>query len=86
MYKKRTILVHLIFILGTGKTMIAGALANECSLIDQKVTFFSRKGADCLNKYVGESENALRALFRKVCFCLYILYNNKYAYSIHVNI
>ncbi|KOB69082.1 ATPase family AAA domain-containing protein 2B, partial [Operophtera brumata] len=34
---------------GTGKTLLARALANECSLIGgRKVAFFMRKGADCL--------------------------------------
>jgi len=39
--------------LGTGKTLLARALANECSNIGgKKVAFFMRKGADILNKYV----------------------------------
>ncbi|XP_054274621.1 ATPase family AAA domain-containing protein 2-like isoform X2 [Macrosteles quadrilineatus] len=50
---------------GTGKTLIARALANECSLGDRKVTFFMRKGADCLSKWVGESERQLRLLFEE---------------------
>ncbi|XP_072263576.1 ATPase family AAA domain-containing protein 2B isoform X3 [Pyxicephalus adspersus] len=48
---------------GTGKTLVARALANECSLGDRKVSFFMRKGADCLSKWVGESERQLRLLF-----------------------
>nr|XP_033792234.1 ATPase family AAA domain-containing protein 2B isoform X2 [Geotrypetes seraphini] len=48
---------------GTGKTLIARALANECSQGDKKVAFFMRKGADCLSKWVGESERQLRLLF-----------------------
>ncbi|NXC06727.1 ATAD2 protein, partial [Orthonyx spaldingii] len=48
---------------GTGKTLVARALANECSQGDMKVTFFMRKGADCLSKWVGESERQLRLLF-----------------------
>uniref|UniRef100_UPI00398E7ADB ATPase family AAA domain-containing protein 2B n=1 Tax=Pristiophorus japonicus TaxID=55135 RepID=UPI00398E7ADB len=48
---------------GTGKTLVARALANECSLGDKKVSFFMRKGADCLSKWVGESERQLRLLF-----------------------
>ena len=43
--------------------MLARALANECSQGNQKVTFFMRKGADCLSKWVGESERQLRLLF-----------------------
>uniref|UniRef100_A0A915D6N2 Bromo domain-containing protein n=1 Tax=Ditylenchus dipsaci TaxID=166011 RepID=A0A915D6N2_9BILA len=48
---------------GTGKTLVARALANECSKDGQKVAFFMRKGADCLSKWVGESERQLRLLF-----------------------
>lgn len=51
---------------GTGKTLIARALANECSQGDRKVSFFMRKGADCLSKWVGESERQLRLLFEQV--------------------
>uniref|UniRef100_A0A3P9JWF6 ATPase family AAA domain-containing protein 2 n=1 Tax=Oryzias latipes TaxID=8090 RepID=A0A3P9JWF6_ORYLA len=48
---------------GTGKTLVARALANECSQGNRKVSFFMRKGADCLSKWVGESERQLRLLF-----------------------
>ncbi|XP_077070914.1 ATPase family AAA domain-containing protein 2 isoform X2 [Siphateles boraxobius] len=48
---------------GTGKTLVARALSNECSLGEKKVSFFMRKGADCLSKWVGESERQLRLLF-----------------------
>ncbi|XP_064605176.1 ATPase family AAA domain-containing protein 2-like isoform X2 [Liolophura sinensis] len=48
---------------GTGKTLVARALANECSHDDKRVAFFMRKGADCLSKWVGESERQLRMLF-----------------------
>eukprot|EP00795_Rhopilema_esculentum_P007509 gene7509-13289_t len=48
---------------GTGKTLVARALANECSSEGHKVAFFMRKGADCLSKWVGESERQLRLLF-----------------------
>ncbi|KAM9798500.1 ATPase family AAA domain-containing protein 2 [Neosynchiropus ocellatus] len=48
---------------GTGKTLVARALANECSSDEKKVSFFMRKGADCLSKWVGESERQLRLLF-----------------------
>lgn len=51
---------------GTGKTLVARALANECSHGDRKVSFFMRKGADCLSKWVGESERQLRLLFDQV--------------------
>ncbi|XP_012515894.1 PREDICTED: ATPase family AAA domain-containing protein 2B [Propithecus coquereli] len=52
---------------GTGKTLVARALANECSQGDKKVAFFMRKGADCLSKWVGESERQLRLLFDQIC-------------------
>lgn len=45
--------------------MIARALANECSQGSRKVAFFMRKGADCLSKWVGESERQLRLLFEQ---------------------
>ncbi|CAD5221527.1 unnamed protein product [Bursaphelenchus okinawaensis] len=48
---------------GTGKTLVARALANECSKDGKKVSFFMRKGADCMSKWVGESERQLRLLF-----------------------
>ncbi|XP_054717398.1 LOW QUALITY PROTEIN: ATPase family AAA domain-containing protein 2-like [Uloborus diversus] len=48
---------------GTGKTLVARALANECCSGDKRVAFFMRKGADCLSKWVGESERQLRLLF-----------------------
>ncbi|XP_044027436.1 ATPase family AAA domain-containing protein 2-like isoform X2 [Siniperca chuatsi] len=50
---------------GTGKTLVARALANECSHGNRKVAFFMRKGADCLSKWVGESERQLRLLFEQ---------------------
>ncbi|NXM71883.1 ATAD2 protein, partial [Serilophus lunatus] len=50
---------------GTGKTLVARALANECSQGDRRVAFFMRKGADCLSKWVGESERQLRLLFEQ---------------------
>ncbi|XP_064298201.1 ATPase family AAA domain-containing protein 2 isoform X2 [Phalacrocorax carbo] len=48
---------------GTGKTLVARALANECSQGGRRIAFFMRKGADCLSKWVGESERQLRLLF-----------------------
>lgn len=54
---------------GTGKTLLARALANECSLVGgRKVAFFMRKGADCLKKWVGESERHLKLLFQQVIY------------------
>lgn len=52
---------------GTGKTLLARALANESSLQGgRKVSFFMRKGADCLKKWVGESERNIKLLFQQV--------------------
>lgn len=51
---------------GTGKTLLARAVANEAQLASangKKVSFFMRKGADILSKWVGESEKQLRVLF-----------------------
>uniref|UniRef100_A0A0A9WJZ3 ATPase family AAA domain-containing protein 2 n=1 Tax=Lygus hesperus TaxID=30085 RepID=A0A0A9WJZ3_LYGHE len=49
---------------GTGKTLLARALANEGSRgAHRPVTFFMRKGADMLSKWVGESERQLSLLF-----------------------
>ncbi|XP_011315555.1 ATPase family AAA domain-containing protein 2 [Fopius arisanus] len=48
---------------GTGKTLVASALAVECSNSERKVSFISRKGSDCLSKYVGESEHKLQKIF-----------------------
>ncbi len=45
---------------GTGKTLLAKAIANQSG-----VNFISVKGAELLSKYVGESENAIREVFRK---------------------
>jgi ATP-dependent 26S proteasome regulatory subunit len=52
---------------GTGKTLVAGALATELNKEGfGKVSFYQRKGADVLDKWVGESEKKLRALFDNV--------------------
>ncbi|XP_066591635.1 ATPase family AAA domain-containing protein 2-like [Prorops nasuta] len=48
---------------GTGKTLVASALAVECSSANKKVSFISRKGSDCLSKWVGESEKKLQTIF-----------------------
>lgn len=53
---------------GTGKTLTARALANSVSMSQtggRKVSFFMRKGADCLSKWVGEGERQLRLLFEQ---------------------
>jgi hypothetical protein len=50
---------------GTGKTLMARALATSVSSEGRKVTFYMRKGADALSKWVGEAERQLRLLFEE---------------------
>ena len=45
---------------GTGKTMLAKAVANE-----SECNFISVKGPELLSKWVGESEKGVREIFRK---------------------
>ncbi|XP_014292381.1 peroxisomal ATPase PEX1 isoform X2 [Halyomorpha halys] len=45
---------------GTGKTLIASALAGE-----SKMNFISIKGPELMSKYIGESEEGVRKLFEK---------------------
>lgn len=45
---------------GCGKTLVARAVSNE-----SKANFISIKGPELLNKYVGESEKAVRQLFKR---------------------
>lgn len=50
---------------GTGKTLLARALANSLGAGGRKITFYMRKGADALSKWVGEAEKQLRLLFEE---------------------
>ncbi|KAI0167962.1 putative AAA family ATPase [Pestalotiopsis sp. NC0098] len=50
---------------GTGKTLLARALANSVGIGGKKITFYMRKGADALSKWVGEAEKQLRLLFEE---------------------
>ena len=45
---------------GTGKTLIAKAIANEA-----KANFITIKGPELISKWVGDSEKAVRELFKK---------------------
>ncbi len=45
---------------GTGKTLVARAIANE-----SKANFISVKGPEIMSKWVGESEKAVRVIFKK---------------------
>lgn len=59
---------HLLFVIGillygppgTGKTLVAKAVATSCSL-----NFFSVKGPELLNMYIGESEANVRRVFQR---------------------
>ena len=48
---------------GTGKTLAVKALIAHLARGPRPVTFFHRKGADCLGKYSGEAERNVRLLF-----------------------
>jgi ATPase family AAA domain-containing protein 2 len=50
---------------GTGKTLLARALANSVGQGGRKISFYMRKGADALSKWVGEAEKQLRLLFEE---------------------
>lgn len=45
---------------GTGKTLLAKAIANEA-----QANFISIKGPEMISKWVGESERAIREIFKK---------------------
>jgi transitional endoplasmic reticulum ATPase len=45
---------------GTGKTLLAKAIANEA-----KANFITVKGPELISKWVGESEKAIREIFKK---------------------
>jgi ribosome biogenesis ATPase len=49
---------------GCGKTLVAKAVAN-----DAQASFILIKGPELLNKYVGESERAIRELFNRARSC-----------------
>ena len=52
--------VLLVGLPGTGKTLIAKALAAQC-----KINFIAVKGPELLSKWVGESERGIRDVFKK---------------------
>lgn len=45
---------------GSGKTMLARALANQC-----EASFISIKGPELLSKWIGETEKGIREVFRR---------------------
>jgi ribosome biogenesis ATPase len=52
---------------GCGKTLLAKAVANA-----SRANFIAVKGPELLNKYVGESEKAIRSVYIK--YIIFILY------------
>ena len=52
-------MVEMQYFAGTGKTLIAKAVATECS-----INFLSVKGPELINMYIGESERQVYLLLQ----------------------
>lgn len=52
---------------GCSKTMLAKAVACEANM-----NFLAVRGPELLSKYVGESEKAVRNLFHKYAYCIFL--------------
>lgn len=71
---------------GCGKTLLAKAIAHECRMsypflllydtykCETEANFISIKGPELLNKYVGESERAVRQVFQRLIYRLCKIY------------
>jgi len=72
---------------GTGKTLVAKAVATECS-----INFLSVKGPELINMYIGESERQVvkaptlyRSIHPKVCYYVAACMHSGFQASPHLD-